>query len=249
MDGIRINRYLADAGLGSRRGVEELIRSGKVKIDGEVLSDLAFRVDGDVHRVEVAGKLISSESKKTGSEAQVWIYHKPRGPLCTRTDPMGRSTIWEDMSHLPPPYQAVGRLDGDSRGLLLISRRGDLTERLMHPRYEVEKIYRVEAKGRWSESKVSKLEAGVEMEEGGEGKAEVLEQRPMKGGVELLLRLRRGKKREIRYSLKALEMEVTDLLREKLLFLELGDLPEKGSRPLSEGEMSQLLEKVELSPL
>ena len=245
---VRINRFLANAGLGSRRGVEALIRLGKVRVDGEILEDMSFKVNPLVHQVEVEGKTILS-SKKSHGEGDVWIYHKPRGPPCTREDPMGRKTIWDDLAHLPPPYQAVGRLDGESRGLLLISRRGDLRERLMHPRYEVEKIYRVIAMGKWSPLKASKLEKGVEMEEGGEGKAEVLSEVSVKGGIELLLRLRRGKKREIRYSLRALGMEVEDLHREKVLFLELGDLPAGKSRPLKENEMNHLLEKMELSPL
>lgn len=247
---MRINRYLADAGLGSRRGVEGLVRSGRVKVDGSVVDNLAFRVDPLSHEVSVDGKVISSPSQKSDTDAvQVWMYNKPIGPLCTRSDPMGRSTIWDDLAHLPPPWQAVGRLDGESRGLLLVSKWGELSERLMHPRYEIEKIYRVVAEGKWSREKATMLENGVEMEEGGEGKAEVLEESARKGGVELLLRLRRGKKREIRYSLRALDMEVKDLLREKILSLDLGELSAGESRPLSHEEMSLLREKVELSPL
>jgi 23S rRNA pseudouridine2605 synthase len=237
----RINRFLADRGLGSRRFVEKLVAAGKVSLNGAVLTDLSYRVQVGVDEIKVEGEVIGSPL----AERSTWLFHKPAGCLCTRNDPKGRPTIWDYCPHLPPPFQAVGRLDFDSSGLLLITSDGDLAQRLMHPSFEVSKIYEVRARGPWSEQKEQALKAGVEMEEGGIGKAETLRASWVDKGkvVDLRLLLRRGKKREIRYSLGALGMEVSRLHRVQLGELKLGELKKSSSRQLEADDLS-LLEKV-----
>ncbi len=236
----RINRYLADCGLGSRRQVEALITAGRVFVNGSRVIELSTRVDPQCDLVQFDGR----ELKPASPQSNTWLFHKPRGCLCTRSDPRDRPTIWQHLSHLPPPYQAVGRLDFDSSGLLLITSDGELAQRLMHPRYQVSKIYEVRARGPWDQNKQQALEAGVEMKEGGTGKAETLKSSWVSRGevVDLRLRLRRGKKREIRYSLAALEMEVLRLHRVQLGKLKLADLPCSQARCLAEAELKLLID-------
>jgi 23S rRNA pseudouridine2605 synthase len=126
----------------------------------------------------------------------------------------------------------------------LITNDGDLAQRLMHPRFEVSKIYEVRARGPWDQNKQRALEVGVEMKEGGTGKAETLMSSWVSPGkvVDLRLRLRRGKKREIRYSLAALEMEVLRLHRVQLGKLKLADLPRSQARCLAEPELKLLID-------
>lgn len=277
MSGIRINRFLANAGLGSRRYCEGLVRSGEIRVNGELCEDLARRILEE-DRVEYKGQLLNGQSlplavmsengssrgasKREASEggsldgsssekgshfaAKIWMFHKPRGCLCTRFDPEGRQTIWDHLDHLPPPFQAVGRLDHDSSGLLLICADGSISNRLMHPRYEVTKIYQVRATGQWKKGMADKLKAGVQMVEGGMGQAKPLSIRTFAGGVDLKLELKRGKKREIRYSLRALGLEVQDLHRVKLGSLSLGDLKVGSSRALSENEIQLLADSISL---
>lgn len=236
MEGIRINRFLADAGFGSRRQVETLVLEGRVLCNGTIVQELSYRVSPQ-DQISLDGQPVQRE-KKGGSG--VWMYHKPRGLLCTRDDPEGRPTIWSQLKHLPPPYQAVGRLDMDSSGLLLVSRDGALSQLLMHPRHEVTKVYEVAALGVWKKGMKERLRAGVPMKEGGTGKAEVLSLRIRPKGVDLRLLLKRGKKREIRYSLEAIGLQVDRLHRVKLGCLPLGDLKLCQSRELSTDEVEKL---------
>lgn len=132
---IRINRFLAAAGLGSRRGCEELIRSGQVTINGNLCSDLATKVaPGDY--VKANGRLIKTE------KAMSVLFYKPRGLICTRTDERDRGTIFDVLPRQWPRLSHVGRLDKESEGLLILTNDGALSLRLTHPRYKVEKEYK-----------------------------------------------------------------------------------------------------------
>lgn len=234
---LRINRFLANCGLGSRRQVESLVASGEVSINGRVVSDLSTRIEPSKDVVEVRGKRVQQNL----NDQQVWMYHKPLNCLCTRSDPKGRRTIFDDLKHLPAPYQAVGRLDQNSTGLLLITKRGDLSQALMHPKYEIPKIYEVLVEGDWNLEKEKKLAKGVKMREGGYGKALVVNAEVRSAHqIFLKLELRRGKKREIRYCMEALEMKVLSLHRTKLGPLSLGKLKAGQSRALSESEIKAL---------
>jgi 23S rRNA pseudouridine2605 synthase len=234
---LRINRFLANCGLGSRRQVESLVSSRRVSVNGEVVSDLSARIDTAKDIVQVDGKKVQPDV----NEQQVWMYHKPLNCLCTRDDPKGRRTIFEDLPHLVAPFQAVGRLDQNSTGLLLITKRGDLSQALMHPKYEISKIYEVLVEGKWSRDKEKQLAQGVEMREGGEGKALVLSADSRSPSQTFLrLELRRGKKREIRYCMEALQMKVLSLHRTQLGPLKLGALKPAQSRALSDSEIQAL---------
>lgn len=234
---IRINRFLANCGLGSRRQVESLVASGVVSLNGNVITDLSTRIDPEKDTVKVHNKIIEQDL----SEKQIWMYHKPLHCLCTRDDPRGRRTIFHDLKHLPAPFQAVGRLDQNSTGLLLITKRGELSQALMHPKYEIAKIYEVMVEGQWTPAKARQLKQGVQMREGGLGKALVLDaESSQQGQTFLRLELRHGKKREIRYCMEALGMKVLSLHRTHLGPLELGDLKAGQSRALTDLEIQAL---------
>ncbi|MBF0198686.1 MAG: rRNA pseudouridine synthase [Planctomycetes bacterium] len=238
MNLLRINQYLAQCGVASRRGAEKLILAGEVVVNGEKAHSLSMQIEASQDEVKVRGKLV----KIGKNQSETWAFHKPKDCLCTRSDPQGRKTIFDYLAHLPPPYQAVGRLDQDSEGLLLITRNGHLAEKLMHPRGEITKIYHVLATGEWKDSFADKLKTGVRMKEGGQGKAKVLEYEKLSAKKHrLLLELKRGKKREIRYSLAALNLKVYELRRLSIDFLKLGCLPLGKSRPLEEGEEKKLI--------
>src|SRR6476620_8682806 len=135
---MRLNRFLASAGLGSRRGVEQLIQTGQVKVNGRVVTDLATTV-GPEDAVKVGSKLIHSEESLTA------LMYKPRGYLCTAKDELerDRKTIFELLPSVWPRVFHVGRLDRDSEGLLLVTNDGDLSLTLTHPRFKMEKEYEV----------------------------------------------------------------------------------------------------------
>ena len=235
---MRINQFLARCGFGSRRKCEELVREGKVSLNGTLLTELGEKVDPKTDHVSVEGKpaLLFEE------QAETWLFHKPKGCLCTRNDPENRPTVFDFLPQLPPPYQCVGRLDQDSEGLLLITRNGLLAEKLMHPRYEIEKIYEVTIRGIWRDDFIQRLKDGVRMEEGGIGTAEVIHYQALSDTTHTLkLRLTQGKKREIRYSLRALGLTVERLIRRSLGPLSLGKLPPKRSRELSAAEEELIL--------
>ena len=239
--GQRLNRFLADGGLGSRRGVEDLIFSGRVSVNQQICKEPGYRVQAS-DEVTFDGRTITHNS----NPSPTWIFNKPAGTICTREDPMGRETIYQHLEHLPPPYQAAGRLDYDSRGLLIITKDGHLSDALMHPRLEVTKIYEVRATGVWEERFIQHLEDGVEMPEGGWGQAKVLKHHAISDRRHrLTLELTHGKKREIRYSLDALGLMVTDLRRINIAGIELGDLEEGASRPLTDLEQQNLKSRLD----
>lgn len=206
-----------------------------VQVNGETVIDLSTRVDPVMDVVTVGGRRVFPEG-----ERQSWIYNKPPGLLCTRKDPEGRPTIFDRLK-LPPTAQAVGRLDCDTRGLLILSTDGELIYQLTHPKFEVPREYRVLVSGKWTPVKTEMLQGGVEMREGGIGTANVLEVRQRDHLLfEIELLLRRGKKREIRYSMEALNMKVLDLQRLSYGGVELGDLPEGKMRKLDNQECQML---------
>lgn len=234
---MRINRFLAQCGFGSRRNVEQLIEKERVTVDGVLCVDKATKIEVGVNIVTVDGV----KAELQDNQDETWIFNKPPGYLCTREDPKNRKSIYALLGHLPPPYQAVGRLDRNSRGLLIITKNGALSNILMHPRYEIKKQYKVRAFGKWDPSFVQKLADGVEMCEGGVGRMKVINcLRTSEKDIELLLELKEGKKREIRYSLAALNLKVIDLLRIQIDFLNLDGLKEGKSRALNSDELIKM---------
>ena len=226
---VRLAKYLAHAGLASRRAAEELVRSGRVSIGDETVTDPARDVN-ESSGVSVDGDPVAPEPR------EVHLLNKPRGVVSTSSDTHGRPTVVELVRSSRRLYP-VGRLDADTTGLILLTNDGALAERLTHPRYGVEKVYRVrvEPKG-LSERALTELREGVELEDGRTGPARVRAVRP--GLLELTIR--EGRKRQVRRMIEAVGHRVVALERVAFGPLGLGGLELGESRRLSRTELERL---------
>jgi 23S rRNA pseudouridine2605 synthase len=229
----RLNKFLAHAGLGSRRHCESLIRAGRVSIDGRVVKELATRVAVE-QDVRVDGEPVRAE------KFVYWLVNKPRGYLCTNHDPSGRPLALDLVPHIAQRVYTVGRLDEDSEGLLLLTNDGDLAHRLMHPRFGVEKAYLVLVAGNPSPEDLKKLLDGVWLAEGHVKARSARRLKKQGDSTWLRIVLTEGKNREIRRMLAKLEHKVLRLKRIEIGPLELGKLALAKSRALSPHELKTL---------
>jgi 23S rRNA pseudouridine2605 synthase len=162
--GERIQKVLAQAGVGSRREVERWIAEGRVSVNGEVISLGARIVHADVLRVD--GRVVQID-EDTGRNNRVIVYSKPEGVICSRSDPEGRATVFENLPKLKGQrWISVGRLDINTSGLLILTTDGELANRLMHPSYEVDREYAVRIHGQVDEAMLARLKEGVLLEDG-----------------------------------------------------------------------------------
>jgi len=229
----RLQKVLARAGFGSRRACEELIARGRVTVNGRV-ARLGDRVDPSRDVVEVDGSRVNLDPN-----VRYFALHKPAGVVTTLRDPGGRP----DLRGLLPPgprVYPVGRLDRDSEGLLLLTNDGELANRVMHPRYGVEKEYLVEVEGEPTERTARALERGVELEDGVARavSARVVGRRPGRGALRVVMV--EGRKREVRRMLEALGFPVRRLVRLRVGPVRLGRLRPGQVRPLTPGEVRAL---------
>ncbi len=229
----RLNKYLAHAGVGSRRHCEALIRGGRVMIDGRVVVDLATRV-GPEQDVKVDGEPIHAE------KLVYWLVNKPRGYLCTNHDPSRRPLAIDLVPQINQRVYTVGRLDADSEGLLLLTNDGELANRLMHPRYGVEKAYLVMVAGNPAPDDLKKLLEGVYLSEGHVKARQVKRLKRQGNSTWMRIVLSEGKNREIRRMLAKLDHKVLRLKRIEIGPLELGNLTPGKSRPLSVHELKSV---------
>ena len=235
----RLQKLLAAAGFGSRRAVEELIRDGRVSVNGQV-AHLGMRADPAADRVALDGEALHFDAPL------YWVVHKPSGVLTTLRDPEGRRTIRDllprDLDRIFP----VGRLDVETEGLVLLTNDGDLAHVLLHPSHGCEREYRVVVKGELGERAVRALERGVWLEDGRTAPARVRSVRvdPDAGITRFGLVLREGRKRQIRRSLIALGHPVKTLVRVRMGPLRLGRMPRGQARPLGLEEVEGLREHV-----
>jgi 23S rRNA pseudouridine2605 synthase len=229
----RLNKHLAHAGLGSRRHCEELILAGRVSIDGETVRDLATRV--------TPGQTVAVDGEPIRSERFVyWLVNKPRGYLCTNHDPAGRPRVIDLVPHVSQRVYTVGRLDEDSEGLLLLTNDGDLANRLMHPRYGVEKTYFVHVAGDPTRDDLEKLLKGVWLSDGFVRARSVRRRKRQGDSAWLEIVLSEGKNREIRRMLARLGHKVMRLRRIAIGSIGLGRLGVGKSRPIVAAELRAL---------
>ncbi|MAS92171.1 MAG: hypothetical protein CMO55_03150 [Verrucomicrobiales bacterium] len=200
--GVRLNRFLSSCGVASRRGCEEFIRQGRVEINGQVVVDLATRVQEGDH-VKFDGKLLRQQAPLT------IVLNKPRGFLCTTSDPEGRKTIYDILPGKFKSLKYIGRLDYNSSGLLLLTSSGDLIEKVTHPRFHVEKEYVVSIDRPFNPAHTEKLLDGIHLAEG-LAKAESI---TMDTRRRLHMVLTQGYNRQIRRMLSKLDYKVKDLER------------------------------------
>jgi len=226
---MRLNRYLAAAGLGSRRNVEELIRSGRVRINGHLVEDLATQVNPqDV--VKVGNRVVRAQATIHA------ILNKPRGYVVTSDDEHDRKTIYELLPTGWPRVFHVGRLDKDSEGMLIVTNDGDLSLALTHPRYKIDKEYEVGIDKPFDPEHREKLLRGFHIQ-GGRAKMEEIQELK---GLRLRIILRQGLKRQIRLMLYEMGYEVTYLRRVRIGMVELGQLHLGEWRLLSAAEVTSL---------
>ena len=227
---MRLGKYIAHGGVASRRAAEKLIANGRVTVAGEVVTDPARDV-GPGDGVRVDGSPVEVEQR------EVWAMNKPAGVVSTAKEPGLRPAVVELVRSDARLYP-VGRLDADSTGLLLLTNDGELANRLTHPRYEVEKAYRVELRRPPSGADLGRLASGVELEDGMTAPARVRRL----GEREVEVVLREGRNRQLRRMAEAVDNRVVALRRVRFGPIELGDLAEGAARRLSEAETQLLRE-------
>lgn len=234
----RLNRFLARRGVASRRGADALIVAGRVHVNGNA-AQVGASIDPNADHVEVDGLSVGS----TTPAAVTLALNKPVGVVSTARDPQGRPTV---MQHVPelPGLVPVGRLDTDSRGLLLLSTDGELAHRVAHPRHGLHKRYRVRVDRILGDEVMRRWLDGVELHD---GIARVLEvQRDMGDPTVIELVMGEGRKREVRRIVNAVGGQVRDLCRTAVGPVELGDLPEGATRRVEAGELAALRASVAL---
>jgi 23S rRNA pseudouridine2605 synthase len=227
---VRLAKYLAHAGVASRRAAEGLIAAGKVRVGGEVVTDPARDVD-EGSGVEVNGKSVAPEPR------EVWALNKPAGVVSTASEPGKRPAVTELVDSERRLYP-VGRLDADSTGLILLTNDGELANRLTHPRYGVPKTYRVRLVRRPSDADLDRLRSGVRLEDGPTAPAEIKRH----GEREIDITLREGRKRQVRRMAEVVGNEVEGLTRIRIGSLELGDLRRGEARTVEPKEIAALWE-------
>ena len=231
---MRLQKYLAQAGVSSRRGAEALIADGRVTVNGQLITAPGTFVDPAADEVRVDGRPVRSRPTE-------WVaLHKPPGYVSTRHDPQGRHTLYEllppDLSHL----FSVGRLDADSEGLILLTNDGDAAHRLLHPRYQVEREYEADVAGRPDSGVLARLLAGVELEDG----SARAERATLLGAHRIRLTLREGRKREVRRMLAALGHPVRRLRRTRYGPVALGSLAPGHWRRLDPHELPSTADRA-----
>ncbi|HET9324143.1 MAG TPA: pseudouridine synthase [Gaiellaceae bacterium] len=224
---MRLNAYLARAGVASRRKADALIQAGRVRVNGEPGQLNTFVEAGD--RVEVDGRPVSPQPL-----AYV-LLHKPAGVVTTAADPRSRPTVVGLVRHASRVVP-VGRLDADTTGVLLLTNDGELAHRLAHPRYEVEKVYEAEVEGEPSDAALRQLEEGIELEDGRTAPARARRLGPSR--VELALH--EGRNRQVRRMLEAVGHPVRRLHRSRYAGLTVDGLEPGAWRELTAGELAAL---------
>jgi len=236
---VRINRYLATAGFGSRRKCEELITGGHVSVNGKALRNLATIVDPDADSVAVDGRTVAH-----GAKMRVFVLNKPVGVLSTVTDSFDRKTVIDVAREhgIAERLFPVGRLDLDTSGILILTNDGDLAYRLTHPRFKIEKTYRVTVEGDVSDETVSAIARGVDLGAYATRPCTVTILRRQRDTTTVEVRLMEGRKRQVRRVFAHFGHRTLELARTALGDLPFTDVAPGAMRALSKHEEQRLRE-------
>lgn len=232
---MRLQKYLADAGIASRRKCEQLIEEGRVKLNGAV-AEIGMNVnDGDV--VTLDGKRV-----RANNERVMTAFYKPKNVICSNAEDEDRKKVTDFFKELPYRLYTVGRLDYDSEGLILVTNDGDAANRLMHPRYGLSKTYNVLCSGRFTDAEIHALASGVMLEDGMTAPARVkLLRETDNGNTELSITIHEGRNRQVRRMVAAVGHDTLRLVRVSIGKLTISGLKSGQWRFLSREETELLL--------
>jgi len=240
-EGMRINKYIAHAGVCSRRDADQLVEQGRVKIDGETVTQHGTRVR--------EGQTVTVDGEEVYPlEFEYVLLNKPKDTISTTDDPRDRQTVLEVVGvpdDNPSGLFPVGRLDRNTTGVLLITNDGDLAHRLMHPRYEIPKIYYVRTQDRVKPHQLDRLRRGVELDDGDAAADQVAYLNP-DSKTDIALELHEGRNRQVRRMMEALGHSIVQLKRAKYASLTTGRLQRGDWRRLEPEEVRELYNRVDL---
>jgi len=220
--------------------VEDWILEGRVTVNGSVVAELGSKADPERDSIKVDGKRVQPMVRRT------FMFHKPEGVITSMHDPKGRPHLGEWLERLGKKGRLfpVGRLDFNSSGLLVLTNDGELAQRLMHPRYQLPKVYRVKVSGHPLERDLNRLRHGIQLEDGKTAPAKVKVIKALKQKAWVEVEIREGRYREVRRMFEALGCSVEKLVRIRLGPLDLGALPPGSMRPLSPQELAALKKRT-----
>ncbi|MBU2537445.1 MAG: rRNA pseudouridine synthase [Proteobacteria bacterium] len=229
----RLQKILAKAGIASRRNAEELIRQGKVTVDGKVVTEMGCRVDPEKQVVAFEGRPLRQEEEKI-----YLLLNKPRGYVTTLHDPQGRPIVTSLLTGITSRVFPVGRLDFDTEGALIMTNDGDFAERILHPRFEIERTYQATVRGLPPPEKIRLLEEGLELEgkKTWPAKVEIISREPETTTLEITIH--EGRKRQVRMMFQAIGHRVLALKRIAYGGLPLGGLPAGKYRRLTPADLA-----------
>jgi 23S rRNA pseudouridine2605 synthase len=230
----RLQTILAHAGVSSRRGAEDLIAAGRVKVDGRTVTEKGLRVDPEENEIFVDGKGLPQEKK------HYFLFNKPKNVISTVSDTHGRKKVTDYFRNIKARLYPVGRLDKDTTGILLVTNDGGLAHRLTHPSFEIDKEYMALVKPRLSPESLRKLREGLRIEGKMTHPCSVEFRGDDAKGCSYKIIIHEGRKRQIRYMFKAVGSRVIELKRVRYAGLALGRLKEGESRELTEREVEHL---------
>lgn len=237
----RLQKFMARAGAGSRRQCEKYITDGRVKVNGEVVTELGTKVNPTTDRVELDDKMLRLK------EARIYLaLNKPPGFLTSVTDNFGRPTVIDLLGGISDRIFPVGRLDLDTEGLLLLTNDGELAFRLTHPRYKVKKRYITEVEGHPADSDLAMLRQGIMLEDGITAPADVTILNRTQATSIVEITIHEGRKRQIRRMFQTVGHDVVMLKRIAIDNIILGDIPIGDCRHLTEAEIDKLYRTVRL---
>lgn len=232
---MRLQKYIAECGVASRRSAEKMIECGRVSVNGEIVDYMGCLVNPETDIVEVDGVRIEAESKK-----YYIMLNKPKNYVTTVSDEFGRPTVMQLVSDINARIYPVGRLDFDTTGLLIMTNDGEFANILTHPRHTVNKVYIARVDKVPTEEQLEKLRRGVELDGvmTSPARAETIK-RPQKG-IEVKITIHEGRNRQVRRMLESVGINVMSLKRISVGSLTLGNLPEGKWRALSDAEINKL---------
>lgn len=233
----RLQKFMAECGVASRRKCEEIILQGKVQVNGEIINTLGTKINPEKDKVTYDGRILKKEEKKV-----YYILNKPEGVVTTSKDERGRKTVLDIVKSKERIF-SIGRLDYDSSGLLLLTNDGDLYNRIIHPRENINKKYIAEVAGEFDFEDVEKFENGIDIGDyiTAEAKARILSYNPRYKTTKIEVIIHEGKNRQIRRMCEELGHEVLTLKRTAVGKLRLGTLKKGEYRELNEEEKNYLL--------